>query len=115
MKSRIASVRAFGGLDRVDRVVRLLEDEWQRCGNVQLDRFWQQGCGQSVTSADALGLLAELVKVDLRCRFERGETPTAASYFELFPELRAAHSNVLSLVYEEYCLHEERGAEPDVE
>ncbi len=115
MKSRVASVRVFGGLDRVDRVVRMLEDEWQRCGNVQLDRFWKQGCGQSNTSADAIGLLAELIKVDLRCRFERGETPTAASYFELFPELRAAHSNVLSLVYEEYCLHEERGAEPDVD
>jgi len=115
MKSRIASVRAVGGLDRVDRFVHLLEDEWQRCGKVQLERFWKQECGQSITSADALGLLAELVKVDLRCRFERGETPTAAAYFELFPELRAAHSNVLSLVYEEYCLHEERGAEPDVE
>jgi serine/threonine protein kinase len=115
MKSRFASVRTVGGLDRVDRVVQLLEDEWQRCGQVQLERFWKQDCGQSVTSADAIGLLAELVKVDLRCRFERGETPTAASYFELFPELRAAHSNVLSLVYEEYCLHEERGAEPDVE
>jgi serine/threonine protein kinase len=115
MKSRIASVRAAGGQDRVDRVVQLLEDEWQRCGSVQLERFWKQECGQSITSADALGLLAALVKVDLRCRFERGETPTAAAYFELFPELRAAHSNVLSLVYEEYCLHEERGAEPDVE
>jgi serine/threonine protein kinase len=115
MKSRIASVRAAGGLDRVDRVVQLLEDEWQRCGKVQLERFWTQEYGQSITSADALGLLAELIKVDLRCRFERGETPTAAAYFELFPELRAAHSNVLSLVYEEYCLHEERGAEPDVE
>ena len=115
MKSRVASVRTNGGLDRVDRVVQMLEDEWQRCGKVQLERFWKQGCGQGVVSADAIGLLAELVKVDLRCRFERGETPTAASYFERFPELQAAHSNVLSLVYEEYCLHEERGARPDVE
>jgi serine/threonine protein kinase len=115
MKSRVASVRTPGGLDRVDRVVQMLEDEWQRCGKVQLERFWKHDCGQGVVTADAIGLLAELVKVDLRCRFERGETPTAASYFELFPELQAAHSNVLSLVYEEYCLHEERGARPDVE
>ena len=42
MKSRFASVRAAGGLDRVDRAVQLLEDEWQRHGDVQLERFWKQ-------------------------------------------------------------------------
>ena len=48
MKSRIASVRAVGGLDRVDRFVHLLEDEWQRCGKVQLERFWKQECGHKL-------------------------------------------------------------------
>ena len=38
-----------------------------------------------------------------------------AEYLEQFPELRAADSRVLSLVYEEYCLNEERGTAPDVE
>jgi len=51
MKSRVASVRTPGGLDRVDRVVQMLEDEWQRCGKVQLERFWKQYCGQGVVSS----------------------------------------------------------------
>ena len=37
MKSRLASVRAASGLDRVDRAVQLLEDEWQRHGEVQFE------------------------------------------------------------------------------
>ena len=55
-------------------------------------------------SVDDIGLLAELVKADLRCRFAKGQTPAAADYLERFPELRAADSRVVSLVYEEYCL-----------
>ena len=58
--------------------------------------------------------MAELVKADLRCRFERGQTPAVADYLEHFPELRAADSRVLSLVYEEYCLNEEHGTAPDL-
>jgi serine/threonine protein kinase len=116
MKSRLASVRAAGGLDRVDGAVQLLEDEWQQHGDVQLRQFWNQPrCRAAVDSGDAIDVLAELVKADLRCRFERGQTPAVADYLEQFPELRAADSRVLSLVYEEYCLNEERGAAPDLE
>ena len=42
MKSFLASARSLGGLDRVDRDVRLLEDEWQRHGEVSLERFWHE-------------------------------------------------------------------------
>ena len=50
MKSRLASVRAEGGLDRVDRAVQLLEDEWRRHGEVRLESFWadQHRCGERV-------------------------------------------------------------------
>jgi serine/threonine protein kinase len=118
MKSRFASVRAAGGLDRVNRAVQLLEDEWQRHGEVQLEQFWtrEQGRdGDGDASLDRVGLLAELVKADLRMRFAKGESPTVAVYLEQFPELRAADSRVLSLVYEEYCLNEERGTAPEIE
>jgi serine/threonine protein kinase len=116
MKSRFASVRTGGGLNRVDRAVQLLEDEWQRHGEVQLEHFWaQQQCAGLNNSKDAPGALAELAKADLRCRFEHGQTPTAAGYLERFPQLQANHSRILSLVYEEYCLNEERGLAPDVE
>lgn len=116
MKSRLASVRAAGGLDRVDRAVELLEDEWRRHGEVRLESFWtEQQCIEDAESADSLGMLAALVKVDLRRRFDLGETPAVADYLERFPELRTADSRVLSLVYEEFCLNEERGSAPDVE
>ena len=116
MKSRLGSVRPAGGLDRVNRAVQLLEDEWQRHGEVQLADFWTEARGHgAVDSVSAVGLLAELVKTDLRCRFEKGQTPAVAEYLEQFPELEAAGSRVLSLVYEEYCLNEERGNALDVE
>ena len=116
MKSRLGSVRPAGGLDRVDCAVQMLEDEWQRNGDVQFKHFWTEARGHdAVDSESAVGLLAELVKTDLRCRFENGQTPAVAEYLEQFPELEAADSRVLSLVYEEYCLNEERGNALDVE
>jgi serine/threonine protein kinase len=115
MKPRLASVRAAGGLDRVDRAVQLLEDEWRRHGDVPLEKFWNdQKELEETSSIDSLETLAALVKADLRRRFEQGETPQVAGYLEQFPDLRAAESRVLSLVYEEFCLHEERGNAPDV-
>jgi serine/threonine protein kinase len=116
MKSRLGSVRPAGGLDRVNRAVQMLEDEWQRHGEVQFGHFWTEARGQStVDSENAVALLAELVKADLRCRFENGQTPAVAEYLDQFPELEAEKSHVLSLVYEEYCLNEEHGNAPDVE
>jgi serine/threonine protein kinase len=116
MNSRAASVRAAGGLDRVDRAVQLLEDEWRRHGEVQLDSFWmEQVRTKAVAPDESLGVLAALIKADLRQRYDLGQTPAVTGYLERFPELRTAHSQVLSLVYEEYCLSEERGSAPEVE
>ena len=105
-----------GGLDRVDRAVQLLEEEWRRHGEVPLENFWaEQRRGGPAGPVDSLGLLAALVKADLRRRFDQGQTPTAAGYLDRFPELRGADSRVLSLVYEEFCLSEERGNGLDVD
>ena len=76
MKSLLASVRADGGLDRVDQVVQLLEEEWRRRDDVQLARLWtEQKRGLAVDRDNSIVLLAELIKTDLRCRFARGQTP----------------------------------------
>ncbi len=116
MKSRLASVRAAGGLERVNRAVQLLEDEWQRHGEVRLEQFWErERTRDPVDPVEGVTLLSELVKADMRSRFARGETPTVLEYLDRFPELRTADSRVLSLVYEEYCLNEECGKAPDVE
>jgi serine/threonine protein kinase len=116
MKSRFSAVRADSGLDRVNRAVQLLEDEWQKHGDVELEKFWTGELSRGgLDPVDRISLLSELVKAELRVRFARGETPTVAAYLERFPELRAADSRVLSLVYEEYCLNEESGTAPEVE
>ncbi len=116
MKSLLASVRAGGGLERVDHAVQLLEDEWRKHGEVPLERLWteQKRLLESDT-AEPIILLAELIRTDLRCRFARGQTPTVAEYLGRFPDLNSADSRVLSLIYEEFCLNEERGGPLDVE
>src|SRR5262249_33602411 len=116
MKSLLASVRSIGGLDRVDHAVQMLEDEWRRHGDVPLERLWtEQKRIVESEAGDSVVLLVELVKTDLRCRFARGQTPTVAGYLKRFPELQAADSRVLSLIYEEFCLAEERGDRVDVD
>ena len=116
MKSLLASARAGSGLDRVDRDVDLLEQHWQRHGEVSLERFWQNCKAKDTGSLlDRLAHLVALIKSDLRCRFERGQTAEVAHYLDRFPDLRQAHSRIISLIYEEFCLREEKGEAPDVE
>ena len=116
MKSRRASVRIDSGLDRVDSAVQMLEDEWRRHGDVHLESFWaEQNRMGAVGAVDSVGVLVELVKADLRRRFDAGQRPTVAEYLDRFPELSGADSRVLSLVYEEFCLCEERDGGADVD
>ncbi len=116
MKSLLAPVRGIGGLDRVDLAVQLLEDEWRRHGEVDLKRLWtEQKRSLAVERDDSVVLLAELIKTDLRCRYARGQSPSVSGYLESFSELRGADSRVLSLIYEQFCLGEERGDAIDVE
>jgi serine/threonine protein kinase len=115
MKSLLASIRDGGGLDRVDHAVQLLEDEWRRHGDVPLEPLWREQKRLIASAGDeSIVLLSELIKTDLRCRFARGQTPAVADYLSRFPELNEADSRVLSLIYEEFCLVEERGGRVDV-
>ncbi len=116
MKSLLASVRFSGGLDRVDHAVQFLEDEWRKHGDVELERLWmEQKRVLAVDPDDSMVLLTELIRTDLRCRYARGQSPTVAAYLERFPDLGGADTRVLSLIYEEFCLAEERGATIDVD
>lgn len=58
-----------------------------------------------------LFVLSDLIKADIRWRFSRGGSPTAADYLAACDELRADKDRVVSLAYEEYCLLEERARE----
>jgi len=105
-----------GDLDRVDREVRQFEQACRLRDDVALTRYWSDRAGREpLDSEDELICLGGLVKADLRRRFERGENPAVAGYLEQFPRLAAADSRVISLIYEEYCLREERGERLDVE
>jgi serine/threonine protein kinase len=116
MKSRIAPARDGGELDRLDLDVDLLKQLWQRHGEVALDRFWQycKSHGTGTRQEQHLALCS-LIKTDLRCRFERGQTVEVNRYLDCFPDLRQSDSRVISLIYEEFCLREELGHAPEVE
>ncbi len=115
MKSLLAPSRCIGETDRVDPAVELLEDAWRR-GKADLKRFWMEQkrfiAGQE---DDPVTLLSELIKTDLRCRYARGESPSITEYLESFSELRGSDDRILSLIYEQFCLGEERGDKIDVE
>jgi serine/threonine protein kinase len=107
MKSLVASVRDDGGFDRAAGAMRALEAEW-KLGRARMEEHWsRQG------AAGSISLLASLIKADLRCRYARGEAAAVAEYLERFPALREEGDRVLSLIYEEFCLREERGERPD--
>ena len=109
MRSLLASVRREDGFDRAELAVRSLEEEW-RHGEPTVEKLWADHDPDQTTS-----VLAALVKADLRCRFARGGRPTVNEYLARFPRLCDEGERVLSLIYEEFCLREERGEQPDPE
>ncbi len=116
MKSLLATARHASGLDRVSRDVDRLRTEWQRHGDVSLEQFWQNcEAEDSESLLDRIARLAALIKSDLRCKFERGQTAEVTDYLERFPDLGQAHSRIISLIYEEFCLREENGEALDVQ
>ncbi len=116
MNPLLASARIGSGVDLVERAVLFFEQEWRRHGEVRLEQYWRDQCrAQGIDPSDSMAILAELIKADLRLRFDNGQSPTVASYLAQFPELCRTDSRVLSLIYEEFCLREEGGDAPDVE
>ncbi len=116
MKSLLAPVRSGNGPDRADRAAELLIELRDQFGEVSLEELWNKfDQRETPHSAESLTLLVECIKTDLRARFEAGQTPQITEYLERFPELRQANSRVLSLIYEEYCLIEQRGEAVNVD
>jgi tetratricopeptide (TPR) repeat protein len=59
--------------------------------------------------------LAKLLRVDQRCRWQRGEPVRVESYLEQHPSLHSDPDGVLDLIYNEIVLREESGDTPQVE
>jgi serine/threonine protein kinase len=103
----LSSGGRLGIQDQGDSAIEQYEILWQ-AGEPALERFWAEiGPGHSLT------VLGTLVKIDLENRFLRGERPTVAEYLERLPALAESSDRVVSLIYEEFCLLEENGENPD--
>jgi serine/threonine protein kinase len=103
-------------LDRVDSEVERFERLAEGRREVALRPYWtQRRPDADMDRQQRLTCLGALVKADLRRRFDLGESPAVREYLDDFPELGEADSRVLSLVYEEFCLREERGESLDVD
>ncbi len=108
MRELSRSVRTTDRFGDSIGAIASFEQDW-RCGRTpNLEQVWIRG-GRS------LALLSALVKVEIIARFENGESPTVREYLDRFPELQAADEQVISLLYEEYCLLEEAGQAPPVD
>ena len=102
------SIRSIPSTNSIRSIVERFQES--RADTRQsLDKYWRDlDADRSIT------LLAALIKADLHERFQAGERPTAAEYFDRFPELVATGDHALSLVYEEFCLLEDYQADPSV-
>jgi serine/threonine protein kinase len=108
-------MRSILSVDRTslhDSVEEVLDLYDARCPNSEfsLGDFWD-----SLGTPNSPSTLAALVKLDLERRFRLGERPRAAEYFDRFPILTESSGQVVSLVYEEFCLLQECDANPDSE
>jgi serine/threonine protein kinase len=73
----------------------------------------REGSGQETDLEESAAALSDRIKADLKRRFAQGERPAAAEYLAQFPALGHSSERAISLIYEEFCLLEEIGAEPD--
>jgi serine/threonine protein kinase len=82
-------------------------------GGEAIERVWSRF--RAAPPEDSGRILSALIKADVARRFEEGERPGIREYLERFPELYGSTDRVVSLIYEEYCLREERGERLDPE
>src|SRR4051812_30753047 len=101
MRGEGSWIRSVPDLSAAERAAMELIERWPH-GEPDLEELWTRHGG-------SLSVLMALAKEDLRCRFDRGQGRAASAYLERFPDLQAGRDRVVSLVYEEYCLREERG------
>ncbi len=97
-------------LDLADEAVLELERAWSLGTRPSVEAIWAR-----FSPTGSVDILAALIKAKIRCRFQAGEEPNVAEYLERFSLLGTVSDRVVSLVYEEYCLREERGEQLDPE
>lgn len=103
MRTMFASARVDCGRGSPESVLLNAMDSRQMTRD-ELRAFWLERDPER-----SLLKLSEFIKIDMRLRIDNDEIPKAEDYFDVFPELKTNKDRVVSLVYEEFCLHEEKG------
>ena len=85
------------------------QNEWDRNTNPNLHEFLNT-CG-SIPTSD----LSEVLRIDLRQRWQRKESPPVENYLNQFPELASDAESTIDLIYTEYLIRESEGEVPSVE
>ncbi len=85
------------------------QNEWDRNANPSLHEFLTT-CG-SIPISD----LSEVLRIDLRQRWQRKESPPVENYLNQFPELASDAESTIDLIYTEYLIRESAGEVPSVE
>jgi len=87
----------------------------------ELWRLWQQGHRPDVRDFVARSGeltpvdLANILRVDQRLRWKRGERVFAEEYFQAFPALTTAVDQAIDLIYAEFLLRQELGESPSAQ
>jgi len=86
-----------------ERLIEQFEAAWQRGTRPVIGDFLPAGV------PDRLGLLTDLIHVDLECRLRAGESACVEDYSQRYPEILQDLNKVIDLIRGEYDLCKQRG------
>ncbi|MFO0889678.1 MAG: hypothetical protein U0790_11135 [Isosphaeraceae bacterium] len=92
------------------RLTREYEQAWQRARSVGRRLEPGEFLAALPGSEDQSGARLAVLRADLAMRWESGDRVGARWYLDRFPEL--GEDTLVALVYEEFCLREDRGEAP---
>jgi formylglycine-generating enzyme required for sulfatase activity len=96
--------------DTLEDLASQLEDAWAKGGLVDLAKFVPPSDSPLRKAA-----LHELVKVDLECRWRKGQSVSLEYYIDKFADLGKARDLPAKLVFEEYRVRQLFGDRPSIE
>lgn len=96
--------------ESLEELASHLEDAWKKGGPVDLATFLPDAASPLRKAA-----LHELIKVDLECRWTKGQPVVLDYYIDKFPELGRPRDLPPRLIYEEYRVRQLRGDRPQLD
>jgi len=90
---------------RVDALCDRFEEAWVAGSNPAIEQYLRE-----LPESDQPALLRELLRVELECRFRKGDTPTSEEYLVRFPEHAETVSQIRRQVAESTSVAAEKAA-----